>query len=102
VSSLDPKGKRALFEAPVAAAPDTLGTGAHRQGTDALYSSGPRQVGTVVVECATCIVRTRVSLVDLGARLATLSVWLPARRHGHWMRCPACRRRTWCRVDWNS
>ncbi|MEZ5179740.1 MAG: hypothetical protein R2746_16075 [Acidimicrobiales bacterium] len=52
--SLDPQGRRALFETPVSAARDTIRSGAAREGKDALYSTGPRQSGTVVVSCSGC------------------------------------------------
>ncbi|HEY4376733.1 MAG TPA: hypothetical protein VGM93_06225 [Acidimicrobiales bacterium] len=100
--SLDPKGKRALFEAPVGAARDTLRSGRHADGKDALYSTGRRETGTVVVACSACEARTRINLTDLGMRLATMSVWLPIRKHSHWMRCPACGNRTWCHVGWQD
>jgi hypothetical protein len=99
---LDPQGRRALFEAPVAAAPDTLSAGNQKEGKHALYSSGPRQVGTVIVECRSCRTRSRRSLTDLGLRFLSLSVWVPGRRHSHWMRCPACHQHTWCRVGWTE
>ena len=100
--SLDPLGKRALFEAPVAAAPDTLRAGRERQGREALFSTGPRQFGTVVVDCSACKVRSRTSLADIGLRLFTGSAWLPGREYSHWMRCPTCGHRTWCSVGWND
>ena len=97
---IDPQGKQALFDAPVQAPPDQLSPGRGRQGRHALYSSGPRQVGTVIVECDSCEVRTRTSLVSLGIRMLPFTAWLPARRHAHFMRCPACGRMTWCRIGW--
>jgi hypothetical protein len=100
--SLDPQGRRALFETPVDAARDTLRSGKPRDGKDALYSTGPRQGGTVVVTCAGCRARTRVNLTDLGLRWLTGTVWIPGRRNGHWMRCPGCQRRTWCSVAWRD
>lgn len=100
--SLDPNGKRALFEAPVQAAEDHLRAGPQREGRDALFSAGPARPGTALVECSACKVRTRVGLADLGVRLMTISAWLPGRRHNHWMRCPSCGRRTWCRIGWND
>lgn len=100
--SLDPQGRRALFETPVSAARDTIRSGAPREGKDALYSTGPRQPGTVVVSCGGCQARSRINLTDLGLRWLTGSVWLPGRRNAHWMRCPACGRRTWCRVGWQE
>jgi len=101
-SSHDPHGKRALFETPVAAAPDLLQSGPEREGREALFSTGPRRFGTAIVDCSTCKVRSRASLADIGLRLLTVSAWLPGRSHSHWMRCPACGRRTWCSVGWND
>ena len=100
--SLDPQGRRALFETPVSAARDTIRSGAAREGKDALYSTGPRQSGTVVVSCSGCRARTRINLTDLGLRWLTGSVWLPGRRNSHWMRCPSCGMRTWCSVGWQE
>ena len=100
--SLDPQGKRALFEAPVGAARDTIRSGKTAVGKDALYSTGPRQVGTVVVRCSACEARTRINLTDLSMRFVTGSVWLPIRKHSHWMRCPSCGKRTWCHIGWQS
>ncbi len=99
---LDPSGKRALFEAPVAAAPDRISVGARHEGRTALFSTSPRRAGTVVVECSGCRARTRISLVDLGVRFLSLSAWLPVRRHAHWMPCPSCGERRWCRVCWTD
>ncbi|MCB1005828.1 MAG: hypothetical protein KDB35_16715 [Acidimicrobiales bacterium] len=99
---VDPSGRHALFSAPVDAARDQLRPGNAKEGRDALYSTGPRQTGTVIVECSSCDGRTRASLVDLGIRLVSISVWLPGRRYSHWMRCPTCHQHTWCRVGWNE
>lgn len=96
----DPQGKRALFTGGAAAAPDQLGPGNRTDGRDALFSTGPRQTGTVVVECDDCLARSRVTLLDLGIRLISISVWLPGRRRPHWMRCPACAQHTWCTIEW--
>lgn len=100
--SIDPAGKHALFTAPVTAAPDQLGPGNQKEGRKALFSTGPRQPGTVVVICGDCHARSRVTLVDLGVRLASISFWLPTKRHPHWMRCPACDRHTWCSIAWTG
>ena len=102
MKSYDPQGKRALFEAPVGAARDTIRSGHPREGKAALYSTGPRQPGTVVIGCSTCHARSRINLTDLGMRMLTVSAWIPGRRHSHWLRCPACEHRTWCHVGWNS
>jgi hypothetical protein len=100
--TVDPTGKHALFTSPVRAAPDQLTPGNQKEGRDALFSTGPRQAGTVIVTCSTCRVRTRSSLVDLGVRLLSISMWIPGRRYNHWMRCPACAQHTWCRIGWNE
>lgn len=100
---LDPQGKRALFEAPLTVDRQALLTpGATPEGKDALYSTGPSRPGTVVVECGGCSARSRVSLPDLGLRLLTGSLFLPGRAKPHWLRCPACGHRTWCRVGWSE
>ncbi len=99
---LDPRGKQALFDSPVQAAPDQLAAGSERRGRTALYSSGPRRPGTVVVECSACKVRTRSTLVELGLRFVPFTAWLPGLTHGHFMRCPACRRYRWCRIGWTD
>jgi hypothetical protein len=99
---VDPSGKHALFSAPPTAARDQLLPGNQKEGRDALFSTGPRQPGTVVIACSSCLVRTRASLVDLGIRLISISAWIPGRTHSHWMRCPACHQHTWCRIGWNE
>jgi hypothetical protein len=102
-TGLDPKGKRALFEAPVDVDRNQLlAPGRSPEGRAALFSAGPPRAGTVLVDCGSCRARTRVGLVDIGVRLVSLSVWMPARRRGHWMQCPACGHRTWCRIGWTE
>lgn len=100
--SLDPQGRRALFETPVSVARDTIRSGLSSEGKDALYSTGPRRAGTVVVECSGCQARTRVNLTDLGLRWLTGTMWIPGRRDGHWMKCPSCHHRTWCSIAWQG
>ena len=100
--AIDPEGKHALFTRGVAAAPDQLGPGNRKDGRAALFSTGPRQVGTVVIECSDCLARSRITMVNLGVRLLSNSVWLPGRARPHWMRCPACDRHTWCAIDWTG
>ena len=80
----DLDGKRALFSAPVSAAP----------------TERPAAPGAVLVDCGSC--GERSVLTPPGAlALAVPSVHLPflKRDHGSWMRCPACRRRTWVSVQ---
>lgn len=95
---LDPQGRAALFSAHVQAAPDTLGAGQAKDGKEALFSTGERRPGTVVVTCSACTARTRTSLVDIGLRILNLSAWIPGRRYGHRLRCPACHELTWCSI----
>ena len=100
--SLDPQGRRALFETPVSAARDSIRSGGTSEGKDALYSTGPRQSGTAVVACSSCQARTRVNLTDLGLRFLTGTAWIPGRRDGHWIKCPSCHARTWCSIAWRN
>ena len=101
----DPKGKRALFEAPPVheedpIADDPLVGGAATGGQEALYSAGPHRTGTVTIDCANCGVRTRVSVVDAMVRIVSLSAWIPTKRYSRWLQCPNCQRRSWVRVHW--
>lgn len=92
---VDPTGKQALFSGPVGTAP-----GAHNEGKKALFSMTPWRPGTVVVECSVCKIRRRASFVEVGTRLALGSLWFPFQRHSHWIGCPHCARRQWCRIGW--
>jgi hypothetical protein len=71
------------------------------QGRRSLYSvaAQPPALGAVTVECSACQEASVVTPRGL-VRLAVPSLHLPLLRRGHpsWMRCPACRRRTWVRV----
>ena len=100
--SVDPTGKQALFDTQPSAARDRLAPGPRTEGRTALFSTASRRPGTVLVECSACRVRSRVSLLDLGLRLATGSAWFPLRSHQHWMRCPSCGQRRWCRIGWTD
>ena len=70
-------------------------------GRRALYSVAEQApaLGAVTIDCSSCghtsVVTPRALL-----GLAVPSLHLPIVRRGHssWMRCPACRRRTWVRV----
>jgi hypothetical protein len=77
----DQQGRRALFSA----AP-----------TDAVSEPPAAVRGGVVVDCGSCGERTVLSPTAVLAH-AVPSLHLPYLRpgHGSWMRCPACRRRTW-------
>ncbi len=101
---LDPTGKRALFEAPVSAAEDTLRPNRSLRGRDALFSTGPPTPGTVVVECSSCEARSRITLADAAVRIVSFSLYLPLLkpRHPHRIACPECHETTWCRIRWRD
>jgi hypothetical protein len=105
VTAADPQGKRALFETPAVVVDDTvrddeLITIDLREGREALFSAGPHEAGTGVVECTHCGARTRVSYLEIAVRIAMISVWIPGKEHSRWMQCPNCQRRSWCRIKW--
>ncbi|MGB5730456.1 MAG: hypothetical protein WBN24_02445 [Acidimicrobiia bacterium] len=101
----DPKGKRALFEAPPAEIDDPLADDAlhdpdYHDGQAALFSTGEHQSGTGIIDCSHCGTKTRASHVDIGVRIALISLWIPGKHFSRWMQCPNCQRRSWCRVEW--
>jgi hypothetical protein len=75
-AAVDAEGKRALFSP-----------------TDARPAAG-----SVTIDCSRCGVRSSVTPPQaLRAMLPSLHLpWM--RQHASLMRCPSCRRRTWCRV----
>ena len=102
MSKRDPLGKSALFSPPPVPPQEDLLPEPHprAEGKNALFSAGPRRAGTVVVECARCMNHSRMTTVELGVRIAFISLWVPGKRFSRWMQCPECQRRTWCRVHW--
>lgn len=70
-------------------------------GRRALYSVAEQApaLGAVTIDCSSCGLTSVVTPRAL-LGLAVPSLHLPIVRRGHssWMRCPACRRRTWVRV----
>lgn len=101
----DASGKRALFETAPIEIDDSLKDDPliHHQVTDsheALYSVGEHESGTVVVTCSRCDVRSRIPVVESIIRILAISVWVPGRTYTHWMQCPSCQTRSWCRIDW--
>ena len=70
-------------------------------GRRALYSVAEQApaLGAVTIDCSSC---RQVSVVTPRALVGLVvpSLHLPIVRRGHssWMRCPACRRRTWVSV----
>ena len=101
----DPRGKRALFEAPAEQPYDRLDDAplveeGHAEGKEALYSTAGDRTGTVVLACSTCGVHSRIPAIEAVVRIMAGSVWIPFKHHSRWMMCPVCQRRTWCRVEW--
>ena len=101
----DPQGKRALFETLAVVVDDTvrddeLITIDLREGRDALFSVGPHEAGTGVVECTHCDAKTRISYLEIAVRIVMVSLWIPGKEHSRWMQCPNCQRRSWVSVDW--
>lgn len=95
-SSDEVVGRRALFthagsgHGQVSAAGD---------GRHALFSS-PSPPGPVI-HCSSCDAATPVRPRDLWWKM-TPAVHVPFRSHPIRMRCPACRRFSWCRVAWSA
>ena len=95
---------------PVSQADDTprlIDTTSDQQGRRALFSgegapppSSPASTGAVVVDCGDCGERTVLSAAS-ALQYVVPSVHVPylKREHGSWMRCPACRKRTWVSVQ---
>lgn len=83
-SQPDLEGKRALFSAPLSPSEEQR----------------PAAPGAVVVHCGSCGTSSVLTPAQALA-LAVPSIHLPylKRGHGSWMRCPACRRRTWVSVQ---
>jgi hypothetical protein len=88
-------GRRAIFERPAGHIGKHTG-----RGRSAFFSVRPDQEGRVAVECSSCRLATRMSLTEAGMRVMSFTLWFPWREHNRWITCPACNRRTWCRVRW--
>ncbi len=96
-------GRQALFSDPSAPPPDRSERADLPEGRRALFSStslapAPGRL-SAVVHCRTCLSATPMSLPALGLSLVP-SLWLPTRPWPRLMRCPACHRISWCRIDW--
>lgn len=103
----DPHGKRALFETPPVEPDDPLEDDVliepeERVGRAALFSTGDHQSGTGTIDCSYCGTKTRASHIDMGVRIALISLWIPGKHYSRWIQCPHCQRRSWCRVEWLS
>jgi hypothetical protein len=87
-----PAGKHALFSTPT---PAEDGDPATSTGTE-VDPLPPTGLFTVV--CSSCGAVSRVGLFDLVLLHLPWGAWLPRRAFDRWMRCPACRCRTWLSV----
>ena len=96
-------GRRALFSEPSGRTEVAPGPRDVPKGRRALFSEPEPAAGTpsgsVVVHCRTCLAATPMSLPAVGLALIP-SLWLPTRPWPRLMRCPACERASWCRIDW--
>jgi hypothetical protein len=54
--------------------------------------------GLLAVDCSSCGSVTIVRLVDFVLLHVPFGAWVPFRTFDRWIRCPACRRRTWTSV----
>jgi uncharacterized protein with PIN domain len=72
-------------------------------GRMALFSEiEPQEPGVQLlwIECSSCLKETPVSPLDVVKATLPFSVHLPlVKRYHSFMRCPACRRLTWVRVN---
>jgi len=89
---LRPAGKHALFSAPTPARDGDPAT-----STDTVVDPLPPR-GLFTVACSSCGAVSRVGLFDLVLLQLPWGAWLPRREFDRWMKCPACRRRTWLSV----
>lgn len=92
-------GRHAVFSGPPAGSSgvEPPGVGPEPPGVGNEPAGGGRTAA--VVHCRTCLSATRVGLPRLAAALVP-SLWLPTRPWPRLMRCPACQRVSWCRIDW--
>ena len=55
--------------------------------------------GNFAVACSACRSTTAVGILELVALHLPVGAFIPRRAFDHWMRCPACHRRTWAGVS---
>lgn len=92
------EGRRAFFSAATGTASGSAG--AAPEGSGASRAQRP-QWCRAAVRCRSCKQRSEVGPLAL-MRLLVPSIWLPAGRYNRLMRCPSCRRISWCSVDWSG
>lgn len=96
-------GRRALFSDPSGETGIDAGRRDLPEGRRALFTPAGAEQGertaTAVVHCRTCLASTPMSLPAVTLALIP-SLWLPTRPWPRLMRCPACHRVAWCRIDW--
>ncbi|MGA8724117.1 MAG: hypothetical protein WB565_03680 [Acidimicrobiales bacterium] len=87
-----PAGKRALYSSATPAAEAVRATSS-ATATEPLPSRG-----LLTVACSSCGAVTRVGLVGFLCLQLPFGAWLPRGEFDRWMKCPACRTRTWTSV----
>jgi hypothetical protein len=112
MTASDPLGRRSLFWAGSTEEERLVrGIESRPLGKHAFYSQeeNVRQkagsfrqipVGPVVVVCASCAVRSEVSVPQFLALHLPFWLWRPGRGYARLMTCPACRKRTWLSATW--
>jgi hypothetical protein len=98
----DPLGKAALFTGAAAPSRAAVDTESEGRGATQLFSRSATRPGTLVVDCAGCGRRTRISYAEFARLHVPVWLWIPSplRTHRHWLRCPACRHWSWLRAGW--
>ena len=100
-------GKRAFFTTPTDGSHRPATTTAAWDPEDPVDPADPHRAvqtksgtgrGLFAVRCSSCESVTAVGLLELVALHTPFTAFVPLRRFDHWMRCPACRRRTWAGV----
>ena len=81
-----------------AGGPRRAGAPRDPEGRGALFSGAAEEPppGSITLRCSGCrrtSVLTPLQLITLS--IPSLHLWPILRHHPSWMRCPACRRRTW-------
>lgn len=54
--------------------------------------------GHIRAECSSCATTTRMTLLEAARAHFPIWAWVPVLHNSHWMRCPACSKRTWVRL----
>lgn len=102
--SSDPEGRAALFS--IAQSPDGDARSGEEiafeaaEGREALFSTGGRRPGTVLLACERCSATSRVDVVELARLHIPFHLWFPWKTYSRLLVCPACGKHSWMRVGW--